>query len=191
MIVRVDSASPSRTQGLTCSACGYVNPSWHTTCERCQARLVRPEDSYPATDERPRRPGCLIAWVMIFGSYTLVTGFLTLFDVVSVGAFGPADGVFMLLIAAAQVLSLGIVIGVWQRRPWARIPAIGLHFVLIALLIVSLVQSPGVDPATAETAEDEFRASADVFGTAFWLALNGVYIWWLATRREVFEPRTK
>ena len=48
-----------------------------------------------------------------------------------------------------------------------------------------------VDGRFLSGAEDEFRASADVFGTAFWLALNGVYIWWLATRREVFEPRTK
>lgn len=173
--------------GIVCTECGFTNPSWHVTCERCGARLTRPDDADVSPPARPERPGCIVTWAFVFGGYLLLYIGLTLFDISTDSDFMPEDGIFMLLLVALLAAAFVIIGGVWFLKPWARIPAIGLHLVIMMLFIGGQIYALSQDDDTTSTREEQREAVyADLCSGATWAVLNGYVIYWFATHREAF-----
>jgi hypothetical protein len=97
--------------------------------------------------------------------------------------FSPLDLALLLGVAALTVAALVVMVGVWQMERWARIPAIVVQVVLVALVIASLRQIPA-----ATTPEEQAVRASDICGALFWVFLNLAYIYWFATHKRAFEP---
>lgn len=169
---------------VTCRACGRKNGSWRTTCEQCGARLPRREDAPPHPAWRPVRPGFVTLWALLLGFY-LAIYLITLSITVAAGEPAPED---LAALGAAGVGALAayvIIGGAWRMRPWSRLPAIGLHVVLIGLFVFSEVARQDGAP----TPNDADRAAAlfDTVGSVIWLAAHVAAILWFATHRAAFQ----
>ncbi|MBN1680717.1 MAG: hypothetical protein JW966_10520 [Anaerolineae bacterium] len=179
---------------IECPRCGESNPSWRAKCQRCDLWLPRPDDSPPPIPDRIKRPGYITGWALFFGFYILLSASLFASDSAAAATFSPVD---LLLLIGTGVLTLAAVLviaGVWRLEPWARVPAIVIHVVLIALVVANMVTSPLPDtPGTASgdgtLSSDAFAQQADVCGNVFWILLNGAFIAWFATHKDTFRSR--
>jgi hypothetical protein len=123
--VQPDSGVPDGDPGIdarvACPACGALNASWHSHCDECGARLIRPEDA-DRMARRVERPGLLTGWAILFGGYVLMDGFFKWFGVLEGADFGLLDTIILLAIPAWMIAALWIILVAWRMRPWARIP---------------------------------------------------------------------
>lgn len=181
---------PPRT--LICPKCRHANPDWRTVCERCQARLPRKEDSPPPVRFRAKRPGCITAWVLLFGAYALFSVMSYAASLAASAPFSAADLLVLVVAGLGMIVTAIVLVGVWRMEAWARIPAIVIQLALLAFLVISeLAGSDAVQDTTArlssaESESEGFSDGADVFGLAFWFAANAVYLYWFLTHRAAF-----
>ncbi|NDJ74883.1 MAG: hypothetical protein GYB65_01375 [Chloroflexi bacterium] len=201
---------------LTCRKCKHVNPGWRSTCERCQSRLPRPEDNPPPRPYRVHRPGCVTGFVILFGAYVLFTGISFAGATAARAGFSPVDVLLLLGLGTLMVVTVVSLTALWRMEKWSRYPVIGLQVVLMVLVVAQTVVAlnddsddstatasgparTGPPPVEEEDAapdgdeDDEdvdpeaFSEGADVFGAAFFVAVNGVYIYWFVTNRDAFR----
>jgi hypothetical protein len=200
-----------REHGLTCRKCKHVNPSWRTTCERCQAQLPRPEDNPPPERRRANRPGFITGWIILFGAYTLLMAMSFAANIAASATFSPVDLVVLALVGLLMIAVLVVLVALWRMERWARYPTIALQVVVMALLLAQIFFGPAPEDLDASTKTDaplttgpstvvddaddgegidegQFSQGADIFGTLFFLAINGVYIWYFATHPDAFKP---
>ncbi len=183
--------------GIRCPKCRHLNPIHRITCERCQAKLPRPEDAR-RPDRTFKRPNLIVGWALITFSYIIfsVVSYATI--VVTAENINPLDVLLLVASFIGLIIGLVIVVGVWRLERWARIPALLLHIVLLALTIAGLIfGSDSSDEDTGTTISPSGTVSeannvvegADVCGTIFWIGLNLGFMYWFAKNERVFKQR--
>lgn len=181
-----DPAPSARRAGQTCAVCGAHNASWRFSCEKCGARLVRPEDDPPPPPPGPRRPAWVTGWALLMALYVIGSVITVVAGAASSVAGDPLAPLLLVISGVALLAGLVVIVGVWQLHAWARLPAIALHGVLIALLVASIVQGGGSDVTPMSQAESVV-AGADVCGTVVWVGLNVFFMVVFARQQELFE----
>ncbi len=117
-------------------------------------------------------------WLLLLGMYVSVYVVVLLLDTAAGDALSARD---VLILGAAGIgLAIGAVIvgGFWRMKPWARVPAIAVHAVLLVLFGYSELTGD-----TADGAEGFFERTASLI----WLAALATVIGWLATHRADFH----
>ncbi len=117
-------------------------------------------------------------WLLLLGMYVSVYVVVLLLDTAAGDALSARD---VLILGAAGIgLAIGAVIvgGFWRMKPWARVPAIAVHAVLLVLFGYSELTGD-----TADGAEGFFERTASLI----WLAALAAVIGWLATHRGDFH----
>lgn len=169
---------------VTCRVCGRKNGSWRTTCEQCGARLPRREDAPPRPAWHPVRPGFVTLWALLLAFY-LAIYLITLAITVAAGEPVPEDLAALGAAGVGVLVAYVIIGGVWRMRPWARLPAIGLHVALIVLFVLSEIARQ--DAALTPNDADRAAAFFDAVGGVVWLAAHVAAIIWFATHRAAFQ----
>lgn len=197
-ILSPDDEQQALPPGIQCPKCHHLNPIHRITCERCQAKLPRPEDMRQP-DRTFKRPTLIVGWVLIFFAYII-------FSVVSYGAatviaqdVNPADVVLLVASFIGLLIGLVIIVGVWRMERWARLPAILLHIVLLVTLAAGMLfgsdssddedRGTTISPDGTITEAENVVEGADLCGTIFWIGLNLACIYWFATHESAFKQR--
>lgn len=200
----VDSNQGESDPRVACPVCGMLNASWHSHCDECGTRLIRPDDADPMI-RTVERPGWLTGWAILFGGYVLLDGLLKLMGVLEGTDFRTVDTILLLAIMAWMVGALWIIGATWRRRSWARLAAVWVHVVLIGLFVAGQVYSLTADdssdpintspavttgPVDSEDEPDPFESPVlDLCGSAFWIGLNVGMAVLIDRRRDLFLPR--
>lgn len=146
--------------GIYCSACGHLNPSWRSECEKCRAGLAKPGS--PAYSRAHDRPGCVTAYAVLLGIGAGVIGLGGIAYGISEESLGGVA--FAVVVAALEFL---LASGIWRLKNWARI-------------IVIVLQSLGVLAGVITL------FSGNVTGLVS-LAIGGYVLYWFASHGEHFE----
>jgi len=171
--------------GIYCSACGHLNASWRSECEKCRTKLFKPgSPTYSRVHDRPGcvtghllidaetgevtysrvhdRPGCVTAYAVLLGIGAGLIGLAGIWYGLSEEEFGGM--VFAVVVAVLEFL---LARGVWRLKNWARIIVIVLQSLGILAGIVGLF-------------------SGNVLNLVG-LAIGGYILYWFASHGEYFE----
>jgi hypothetical protein len=175
-----DLQSSPEERTVYCASCGHPNPSWRSSCENCQARLVTPNGAYGSAQKE--RPGCVTAYAVLLWIGAALVGLGgPIFGIAIASEIGE-DVSLTLCIAAVAIgaAALNVVIGwgLWRLKNWARI-------------LVIVFQSLGVLSSLASLCL-AFGSSGEVEPTSLCstiggLAINTYIIYWFASNSEHFS----
>lgn len=145
--------------GVYCSACGQLNASWRSECEKCGAKLFKPGSAAPPGAHE--RPGCVTAYAVLMG---IVAGLLGLAGI----GYGLSEEDFgtMLIMIVVAVLYFLLARGLWRLRNWARIIVIILQSLSVLVGIIGLFSGNVV--------------------SLVGLAVGGYILYWFASHGEYF-----
>jgi hypothetical protein len=173
----METQSIPKQNGIYCSTCGHLNPSWRSECAKCLTKLGSPDKPAYARAQHSTytheydRPGCVTAYAILMGIAAGILGILGL-----VGGLVGGEVVLGLFVGVMSVLYFFLARGLWQLKNWARILLIVLH----GLSIVSGLVRMGIGLSDADP-------SVTICGAAIGLAISGYIIYWFASHGEYFS----
>lgn len=155
-----DEPGKATQDGIYCSVCGHLNPSWRSECEKCRAKLSKP--GRPVYSRTHDRPGCVTAYAVLLGIGAGLAG-------VGGIAYGASEEEFgtigiVIVVAALEIL---LAIGLWRLKNWARIIVIVLQSLSMLAGVIGLLSGNVV--------------------SLVGLAVGGYILYWFASHGEYFE----
>jgi len=156
------SSQSTSSQGdlIYCSACGHPNPPWRYECEECKTSLVKPEAG--GFSRSRERPGCVTAYAILLwiGAVGATLGGV---------AAGISEGEVLVVLGGlvAGGLELGLGIGIWRLKNWARIIVMVLQGLGVIVGLISLFMGNLISIVS--------------------LAVGGYILYWFASHGEYFD----
>jgi hypothetical protein len=143
------------------------------------------EPSFPT-----QRPGCITAYVLIFGTLWTLGFFGTM--LITFGVMGvqsndlPRNASFITVLIVFVIVAIFVLLlfvylrGVWQMRNWARIVAIGLHSLGLCGSLVQIANG-------SMSRVSRFNSGPTIVGAIIGLLIALYIVYWFATNREKFN----
>ncbi len=163
-----------------CSACGHVNPSWRSRCEKCKTELSSP-DRHTYTGPHGR-PGCVTAYAILL---CIGAGIAAVRSIISLSMEGATASTFFIVYGLGAGLGLGLARGVWQMRNWARLLVVVLQGFGLLVYLLSILRGLG---ASSDSAYDSgTNSTGTIVGIIIRFVVGGYVVYWFASHDEYFS----